>query len=203
MPDGSPRALPSPSVGTAISRESGRHQDFGLPAKAIAGPDLATGWRNSRSRTAKPSSTRRAQTIRRKGRPQIARWWGSIFRLLPSGEPSFRSAVGENIIAPVLRGGSAGFPAQAHASLAVGCNPARAAVSKGSAVWCRCDDHRRGAGEELLQKRVVGFIHHRVAIQHIQYRIAGGGRGFVRHCGPYPVVTFAIGGESYWRCVKW
>ena len=29
-----------PRVGTAISRESGRHQDFGLPAKAIAGPDL-------------------------------------------------------------------------------------------------------------------------------------------------------------------
>lgn len=46
-----------PRVGTAISRESGRHQDFGLPAKAIAGPDLATGWRNSRSRTAKPSSS--------------------------------------------------------------------------------------------------------------------------------------------------
>ena len=45
-----------PRVGTAISRESGRHQDFGLPAKAIAGPDLATVWRNSRSRTAKPSS---------------------------------------------------------------------------------------------------------------------------------------------------
>ncbi len=59
-----------PRVGTAISRESGRHQDFGLPAKAIAGPDLATGWRNSRSQTAKPSSTRRAQTIRRRSGPR-------------------------------------------------------------------------------------------------------------------------------------
>ncbi|VTM78558.1 sensory box/GGDEF family protein [Klebsiella pneumoniae] len=101
-----------PRVGTAISRESGRHQDFGLPAKAIAGPDLATGWRNSRSRTAKPSSTRRAQTIRRRSGPDSALvgiYFQVSFRL---GNHRFGQQLAKNIIAPVLRGGSAGFPAR-------------------------------------------------------------------------------------------
>ena len=67
-----------PRVGTAISRESGRHQDFGLPAKAIA-----------------------------------ARWWGSIFRLASVwGTIVSVSSWRKTSLPPVLRGGSAGFPAR-------------------------------------------------------------------------------------------
>ena len=55
------------------------------------------------------------------------------------------------------------------------------------------DDDRRGTSGELLQKRVVEFIHHRVAVQHIQYRITGGRRRFIRHRSPHPVMAFAIG----------
>ena len=55
------------------------------------------------------------------------------------------------------------------------------------------DDDRRGTSGELLQERVVEFIHHRVAVQHIQHRITGGRRRFIRHRGPHPVMAFAIG----------
>ncbi len=121
VPGRFPRALPSPSSRYSdFPGESGRHQDFGLPAKAIAGPDLATGWRNSRSPNGAASSPRVEHKQSAVGASVIARWWGSSqVSFLPWGTIVSVSSW-RKIPPPVLRGGSAGFPARGSCVLSGG-----------------------------------------------------------------------------------